>query len=330
MSEGPDKGGPATSLTDAIQRAWQARNSLHGGADREDARQNAYRVFHGFHDGFRGLNIDRLGESCLVSLKHDLTEHLPVIERAVRACHDFKRVVARTHLRHNYDPQPLAVLALVVEVPEAPFPVKDNGMEFLIDLSAEANPGLFLDARPVRRWIKENSRDRRVLNLFSYTGSLGVAAAVGGAKSVTHVDHNAKALAVARSNHELNGCPITDRELLKGDIYYHLPRAARSGISFDAIILDPPPRLSRSKRRRPRGQDYPKLTKLVTPLLAEGGWLLCFFHRYECTREAYEREVLDASDCELDITWRGTSGDDFPERDPDQKLRLTVFERRRQ
>ncbi len=311
----------------SIVAAWRARAALHDAADRSDSPQNAYRVFHGHHDGLKGLNIDRLGDSCLVSLKRDLAHHLPAIRSGIEACHRFARIVVRTHRRRNYNPQPLSITPLAGDLPGAAIEVRDNGLRFLVDLTAAANPGLFLDTRPARGWLLDNCRGRRVLNLFAYTGSLGVAAAAGGARSVTHVDHSATALAGARANHELNGLPIDDRDLLQGDLYDHLPRAVRAGKTFDGIILDPPPQLTRSKGRRPRWQDYPKLTKLTTALLAPGGWLLCFFHRYECTREAYEAEVLANSRCQLEVRWRGASGEDFPEFDAEEKLRLTAFER---
>ncbi len=327
MTNNADSANPNAPLQDSIAGAWRARALLHADADMADSLQNAYRVFHGFHDGLRGLNIDRLGDSCVVSLKEHLGQHIPAIREGLEACHRFERVILRTHPRHNYNPKPLRIEALVGDLPGTALQVRDKGMRFLVDLTADTNPGLFLDARPVRGWLLEHSAGRRVLNLFAFTGSLGVAAAVGGARSVTHVDWNRDSLEIARANHSLNDVAVEDRDLMKGDIYYHLPRAAKAHKSFDGIILDPPPQLPRSKRGRAQGQDYPKLTRLATPLLAQGGWLLCFFHRYECSREAYEAQVLAASCCDLEVLWRGTSGEDFPERDPEQKLRLTAFRR---
>ena len=315
------------ALPSSIDRAWQARCALHDEAAGVDASQDAYRIFHGHHDGLRGLDIDRLGTSCLVSLKQGLSRYVDAIVMGIASCHGFERIVLRMHARHNPNPRPLSITTLQGEAPQGPIEVRDNGMRFVIDLEADANPGLFLDARPARRWLLGHSRGRRVLNLFAFTGSLGVAAAVGGAASVTHVDWNWSSLAVAQANHAINGVPIEERDLMRGDLYYHLPRAAKAGKSFDAIILDPPPEMPRSKRGHARGQDYPRLTRLATSLLAPGAWLLCFFHGYEMTRKTFEDQVLEASRCDLEVLWRGTSGDDFPEHDPEKKLRLTVFQR---
>ena len=55
--------------------------------------------------------------------------------------------------------------------------------------------------------------------------------------------------------------------------------------------------------------------------------MLCFFSRYEGEREQSEQEVLDNSVCELEVIFRATSGEDFPERNPESKLKLSVFRR---
>ena len=51
------------------------------------------------------------------------------------------------------------------------------------------SPGLFLDQRSNRRWISEKSKNKSVLNLFSYTSVFSVAAAIGGANQITTVVH---------------------------------------------------------------------------------------------------------------------------------------------
>ena len=53
--------------------------------------------------------------------------------------------------------------------------------------------------------MREAARGQRVLNLFSYTGAFGVAAAAGGAAEVTNVDPNRDYLAWSLRNAALNG-----------------------------------------------------------------------------------------------------------------------------
>ncbi|MCA8959633.1 MAG: class I SAM-dependent methyltransferase, partial [Planctomycetes bacterium] len=288
----------------------------------------AYRLLHGYAEGRPGLTIDRYGDTALIAHKVDIADELEAIVAALRQCHPYASVIAKAHRYFNWNSTALSVTALHGELPTAPLVVIDNGLRFATTPHANELTGLFLDARAARAWIRENSMDRRVLNLFAYTGSLGVAAAAGGARSVVHVDSKKNPLQVARENHRLNDLAVDERGFLCGDVYRHLPRASKSGAQFDGIVLDPPPRVpERQRRRNPDGQDYAALVRLVIPLLAPRAWLLCFFHRFDRTRDAFEREVIEASDHTLRIEWRGTSGPDFPENDPERKLRLTAFVR---
>ena len=66
--------------------------------------------------------------------------------------------------------------------------VFENGARFLVNLTDYLDTGLFLDHRNTRQKVQALSQGKDVLNLFSYTGSVSVFAAKGGAKSVTTVD----------------------------------------------------------------------------------------------------------------------------------------------
>jgi len=207
--------------------------------------------------------------------------------------------------------------------------VVDNGLRFEVDPLSPGNAGLYLDTRPVRRWLLQNAAGRRVLNLFAYTGSLGLAAAAGGAKWVMHVEMQKRALRRLKRNYALNDLPIDDRDLVQSDLYPHLRRLAREGKAFEGVVLDPPPQVpGRGSESERRGQDFTTLVPLAADVLAPEGWLLCFFSSYRRTRTAYEAEVLAAAPYPLDVIWRGTSGIDFPEEDPESKLRVTAFSRR--
>lgn len=289
--------------------------------------QSAYRLFHGYAEGRPGLSIDRYGSAILVSHKakeHDLIE--PVLAGLDQAGVSTDTIIAKAHRSFNWDARAVSISALRGALPTSPVHVLENGLTLVATPHIAANNGLFLDARPIRQWLLENSRDRRVLNLFAYTGSLGVAAAAGGAQRVVHLDKARRPLMLARENHRLNGLHIDERSFFAGDVYRHLPRAARSGRQFDGIVLDPPPCVPGQRRKNnPGAQDFARLTRLTTQVLAPGGWLLCFFHRFDRSRAEFEAEVMAHSACDLSVLWRGTSGPDFPELDPERKLRVTAF-----
>lgn len=307
-TEPPEK----QDLAARILAAWDRRQSLH-----DDPAHTAYRLFHGHGDGCPGLNVDRLGDTVVIRHHVELEPRLGEILAALDTRVPPTRAVATpgpgrtpTVLRGEPVPDVLAVL--------------DNGLRFEVEPLARRSCGLYLDARPARRWLLEHSRDRRVLNLFAYTGSLGVAAAAGGARWVTHLELQKRQLRRIKANLRLNKLPVDDRNLISADLYTYLRRMTGKAM-VDAIVLDPPPVVPARGTHAPRGQDYETLVPLAMPLLAPGDWLLCFFHRRGRPLADCEGEVLAVAGRRLQVLWRGTSGVDFPEQSADSKLRFTAF-----
>ena len=89
----------------------------------------------------------------------------------------------------------------------------------------------------MRRFIFENCRDRRVLNLFCYTATATVHAALGGAHSSTSVDMSRTYLNWAARNFELNGIDSRAHTLVQMDCLKFLAQCREQ---FDLIFLDPP------------------------------------------------------------------------------------------
>lgn len=117
------------------------------------------------------------------------------------------------------------------------FPVKEYAASFLINLHDYLDTGLFLDHRPLRQIVYKSSPDKKVLNLFSYTGSISVMAALGGASKVTSVDMSQTYQDWARRNFELNQIPLDKHLFITESALDWLPKASQR---FDLIILDPP------------------------------------------------------------------------------------------
>src|SRR3954453_23509749 len=87
---------------------------------------------------------------------------------------------------------------------EASTEIRENGLRFRVDPPSGQKTGFFLDQRENRQLARALARGRRVLNLFSYSGGFGVYASAGGAREVENVDVSEAAIALARTNHELN------------------------------------------------------------------------------------------------------------------------------
>ncbi len=310
------------NLTQKIKIACQRREQLH--TSRE---HTGYRLFHGPGEGQPGLTIERLGDFALIDSAVDLRPEWDAMSATLLTETPVSSVILRVATPGARSPEPPPLSVIAGQKPGGPIEILEHDLRFQVFPEIRHEGGFFFDARPARAWLLANSRHRRILNLFAHTGSLGVASAAGGARSVLHVDSKKSPLAVAKEHHRLNDLPADDRSFLRGNVYQQLIRARKAGVQVDGIILDPPPQLPRKfAPKKPVGQDFAQLTKLARPLLAPGGWLLCFFHRFDRTRSEFEHDVQSGAGESLEVTWRSTSGIDFPEQNPEHKLRLTVFQ----
>ena len=241
-------------------------------------------------------------------------EALKTIAATLLACYPFDLIVSRPHKKPAH--------ILHGTAPAAPIEILDNHIKFYIEPLA-AHPGLYLDARPARTWLIQHSKNRRILNLFAHTGSLGLAASVGQAHSAIHIDTQKRSLRRIRSNYQLNGVPLDDRDLVCNNVFTFL---TRSVTPYDGIILDPPPRLPRVNQQTTKDQNFQSPIPAVLDQLAPKGWLLCFFHRNAPQYQSTPDDVHTISSRPLKTVWTGTSGDDFPESDPDAKLRFAAYQ----
>ncbi|AKS40710.1 bifunctional 23S rRNA (guanine(2069)-N(7))-methyltransferase RlmK/23S rRNA (guanine(2445)-N(2))-methyltransferase RlmL [Wenzhouxiangella marina] len=122
--------------------------------------------------------------------------------------------------------------------------VSEGRCRFKVNLVDYLDTGLFLDHRPVRLWLGEHARGKRLLNLFCYTGAATVHAAVGGARATTSVDLSNTYLDWLADNLALNQVATSEHRLIQADCLAWL-EACRE--HYDLIFLDPPS-FSNSKR----------------------------------------------------------------------------------
>ena len=131
-----------------------------------------------------------------------------------------------------------------------------------------------MDHRETRRRVAEEASGKRVLNLFSYTGSFSVYAGAAGARTTTSVDLSKTYLAWSRENFSLNGMHIGDNHrLVHADVLEWLSASARRDDWYDLVVVDPPT-WSTSKRMRDTldvQRDHAQILQEVIRLVAPGG-----------------------------------------------------------
>ncbi len=156
------------------------------------------------------------------------------------------------------------------------FTVFEYGARFRVNLVDYLDTGLFLDHRELRQYVAKQAKDKRLLNLFSYTGSFSVHAALQGARYTKSVDLSNTYCDWAKENFRCNFLPLGRNEIVRADCMSFLEEEIASKNRYDIIVIDPPT-ISRSKKMRQMfdvQQDYPFLLDRGLKLLAPGG---CIF-----------------------------------------------------
>ncbi len=160
---------------------------------------------------------------------------------------------------------------------EALLDVHEGGLLFRVNLSDYLDTGLFLDHRLTRGMVRAEAAGKRMLNLFSYTGSFSVHAAAGGATDTVSVDLSNTYLDWTRTNLSLNGFKDAGRHrIVRDDARAFLEHRARRGEPpFDLVVADPPTfsRSARSESPWDVERDHAELLALVARNLTPGGTL---------------------------------------------------------
>jgi 23S rRNA (cytosine1962-C5)-methyltransferase len=204
-----------------LDAAWQRRAPLH-----ISTKINAYRLINRSGDGFPDLAVERYGE-VLVAHVYSQGMKVPPPRAVLQALAD--RVGAQA-VYIKYRPVQGNVLAEGTRRSLTPIEpligraverveVMENGARFIIRPAEGLNPGLFLDMREMREFVRAIAAGKTVLNGFAYTCAFGVAALQGGAARVLNLDISRQYLDWGRANVELNGFATIAADFVKGDMF---------------------------------------------------------------------------------------------------------------
>lgn len=225
--------------------------------------------------GAAGCTIEVFGPACLISSTAEPRDVGALLDRIgdhSHACglavpeHVFFRKLA-------IGPGPDNVPARLRGAGSSEFEARENGLAFGVDFSAGYSCGLFIDQRDNRSRLREITPSR-VLNCFAFTCAFTVAAAACGAESVS-IDLSKRSLAKGKENLARNSLPAENHRFIADDVFDVLPRLARRGERFDAIILDPPTFARGNRGRVFRAEDgFPDLLRLAAACAAPQAHML--------------------------------------------------------
>ena len=293
---------------------------------------DAYRIVNGAADGFPGLTLDRFGDRLQVQFfGPEMLPRRREFVDAVAAMFNPACIVVKERLSRSGKSLENAPMEVAFGTRDAAVgTVREGNARFHVDLLDTVNPGLFLDMRHVRLEVEERFRAMsgegskkiptlvamrtkqqvvkccppacagmtsggpRFLNLFSYTCSFSVHARLGGAAVATNADISGKILDKGRENYALNGLDLRPGEFFRGNALEYVRWAAKKGLKFDGIVLDPP------SFARFKGFNF-NVREHLMPLVSEcaallnaGAFIMVSSNYSEFALDSFARDVLAA------------------------------------
>ena len=333
------------ALTLLLAAALDARGDLIARLHAEQT--DAYRLFHGSAEDHPGLTIDRYGELLLVQCFHS-----PLAPETLTAVESFyadklpgltlvynDRSQANSRIGNPLPPDQLEAAMMAREMHEMGATYRIAGRH------AGQDPWLFLDLRAARRRVMREASGKSLLNLFAYTGGVGIAAAKAGARFVVNVDFADSSLSIGKENARLNELPVRPR-FVKCDAFAAMRQYAGIGQpervrgkrmppfpkldaqTFDLVFLDPP-----RHAKSPFGvvdlvNDYASVFKPALLCVAEGGTLICTNNVAAVKRDAWldqlQRSAAKAGRPIREMEWIMPEAD-FPSSDGQPPLKIALL-----
>ena len=298
--------GKQHQIAQLIERAINFRKKI-------IAQRECCRLFDGIGDGLEGLWIDRLGSVILIHVDQELNSNLGLPQEVGQALRKMFVNIDIFYRVHDDDPKRSAksqaeLISRVSSTENSDVRIiTEYGLKFEIRPREQVNAGFFLDMAEVRRRLQTESKGKRVLNTFCFTGSLGIAAWAGGATEVVQVDLSQKILKWAKRNFELNqnllGATGQMRFICEDALKFmqREQRRIQAGKArYDLVILDPPTFGAGTGRRFQIKEDAVKLVSLALSILAPGGQFL-FTSNYRGFSAAAIRKLIEQTAKETEV-----------------------------
>jgi 23S rRNA (cytosine1962-C5)-methyltransferase len=264
-----------------IDKNWYENRIKQAVASRQfilSEQTNTCRLVFSEADFLPGLIVDKYADflslqilsSGIEKVKNIIIEILKA-ELQPKGIFDKSDVTARGH-----EGLPIENGLLWGENPPEFLEVKENGIIYNINIAEGQKSGFYCDQRDNRSILASYTKDKKVLDCFSYSGGFSLNSLAKGATSVTSVDSSALAIETLKQNVDLNKLDNAKVTTIQSDVNKQLRAFKESGELFDVIILDPPKYApSRSALDR-AARAYKDLNRLGMLLLEKGGLMATF------------------------------------------------------
>lgn len=277
--------------------------------------QPFYRLVFGESDGLPGLVVDRYDDLLAVQLttagmEQERAALLTALEQVLRP----RTIVLRNDIAVRALEGLDQGIETVLGTAPATLELAERGTRFLVSPLEGQKTGWFYDQAENRARLPRFGLRGRVLDVCSYIGAWGVAAAVQGADAVTCIDSSGASLERLMENATRNGVAERVRPLA-GDAFEVLRRLREAGERFDLVILDPPAFIKRRKDLHEGALAYRRLNRLGIELVEPGGLLVTSSCSFHLDRDAFLTAIQQAArraGRTLQLLAAGQQGPDHP------------------
>lgn len=255
---------------------------------------NTYRLVHGEGDNMPGLVIDCYGDTAVMQA-HSVGIHVcrkmiagmlvKVMEGTIR------NVFYKSETTLPYKAELGQENGFIIGGSNDNTAM-ENGLLFHVDWLRGQKTGFFVDQRENRSLLERYAKDKRVLNMFCYTGGFSFYAMRGGAQLVHSVDSSAKAIELTNANVELNFPGDERHKAFCDDAFKFLDN---SDDIYDLIILDPPAFAKHRGALHNALKGYTRLNVKAFQRIRHGGILFTFSCSQVVTKDQFRQAVFTAA-----------------------------------
>ena len=251
---------------------------------------NAYRLVHGEGDHLPGLIIDVYNKTAVMQA-HSIGMHLQRREIAHQLMEVMEGQVENVYYKSETTLPFMETENGFLYGGSDDNIAMENGLKFYVDWLRGQKTGFFVDQRENRALLEKYARNKRVLNMFCYTGGFSFYAMRGGAKLVHSVDSSAKAIELTNRNVELNFPGDNRHEAFCEDAFRFLDNMGE----YDLVILDPPAFAKHRAALHNALKGYTRLNQKALQKMPTGSILFTFSCSQVVTKEHFRNAVFTAA-----------------------------------
>jgi len=281
-----------------IDRAFLAERIVTADRQRLDIQPDNpyYRMVYGEADLLPGLVIDRFGTHMIIQIttagmERFKEEIFSILKEAYPGA-----VLIEKSLNTSREKEQLEIVnRIVTPRGSSQKEIVINGLRFQVDFLKSQKTGFFLDQRDNYRLLEQISRDRHVLDAFSYAGAWGLHARKYGARRVDFLEISGEYLAQSRENVIRNDFSPDDFCFIQDDAIKKLKEMSVAGELRDLIILDPPAFVKSRAKLREAMRGYKEINLRALKMISPGGYLVTCSCSHFLGRDDFIRTVYEAA-----------------------------------